>query len=61
MSASNPKLLTRRELAAVLQVSSETISRWVSAGKIPAAVRTGQIMRFDLDAVREALRVDKSA
>jgi excisionase family DNA binding protein len=49
------KLLTAEELADALQVSKRTVKYWLADGVIPAAIREGQILRFDLPAVKRAL------
>lgn len=45
-------LLTINELAKTLSLSSSTIHKYASQGKIPA-IRIGKIWRFQLDAVIE--------
>jgi excisionase family DNA binding protein len=49
------KLLTSDELAEALQVCKRTVKTWLSDGVIPAAIREGQVLRFDLPAVKRAL------
>jgi excisionase family DNA binding protein len=47
------RLLTAREVADVLGVSTETVLRWTRAGKLPAIRLPGGALRFredDLDA-----------
>jgi excisionase family DNA binding protein len=51
----NEKLITADELAEVLQVSKRTVKYWLADGVIPAAVHEGQVLRFDLPAVKKAL------
>ncbi|MSQ77215.1 MAG: DNA-binding protein [Nitrospiraceae bacterium] len=48
-------LLSVKELAAALGVSDDTIRRAAWRGSIPS-FRIGKILRFDVDAVREAMR-----
>lgn len=48
--------LTARQLAEVLQVSESTIHRLRRAGRIPAVVLTGRLIRFNLRDVQRALR-----
>lgn len=50
----NRELMTMKEVAELARVSSSTISRWVSSGKIPAIVLpSGQIrfVREDIEAM----------
>lgn len=49
------RLLTTDELAESLSVSPRTVKNWLAAGMIPAAIREGQILRFDLPVVKRAL------
>lgn len=49
------KLLTADELAEACNVSPRTVKNWLAAGAIPAAIREGQVLRFDLPAVKRAL------
>ncbi len=49
------KLLTADELAEVLQVSKRTVKTWLADGLIPAAIREGQVLRFDLPKVKQSL------
>lgn len=51
---SGRELMTMKEVAELARVSSSTISRWVSSGKIPAIVLpSGQIrfVREDIEAM----------
>ena len=48
--------LTARQLAEVLQVSEATIHRLRRAGRIPAAMLTDRLIRFNLREVQKALR-----
>jgi predicted site-specific integrase-resolvase len=50
------ELLTPSELGEIYKVSSKTISRWYQSGIIPAEVAQGQIIRFDREAVADALK-----
>ena len=49
------EFLTARQLAAILQVSESTVRRLAHNGRIPAIHITPRIMRFHLQAVRDAL------
>ena len=48
-------LLTASELAAELRTTKPTVLSWHHAGKIPAAVSIGRIIRFDREQVLAAL------
>lgn len=50
----NRRIVTLRELGAVLQVSPSTLSRWATAGVIPC-IRGPRTVRFDLDRVLASL------
>jgi len=54
------EFLTARQLAKVLQVSESTVRRLARKRRIPSVRITPQIIRFHLDAVREALEVPRS-
>jgi excisionase family DNA binding protein len=54
------EFLTARQLAAVLQVSESTVRRLARKRRIPSLRLTPRIIRFHLDAVREALDVPRS-
>jgi excisionase family DNA binding protein len=54
------EFLTARQLAAVLQVSESTVRRMARKRRIPSVRLTPRIIRFHLDAVREALDVPRS-
>jgi excisionase family DNA binding protein len=42
------RLLTTREVAALLRVSPETVLRWYRSGKLPGGRRLGSnVLRFD--------------
>lgn len=49
------EFLTARQLAAILQVSESTVRRLAQKGRIPSVRITPHIIRFHLDAVRDAL------
>lgn len=53
------EFLTARQLAKVLQVSESTVRRLARKRRIPSVRVTPKIIRFHLDAVREALDVPK--
>jgi hypothetical protein len=55
-SKSAPPLLDKRALAHALGVSTATVDRLCRHGRVPY-VHVGDVRRFDLDAVRSALRV----
>jgi len=54
------EFLTARQLAKVLQVSESTVRRLARKRRIPSVRVTPRILRFHLDAVREALEVPRS-
>jgi len=54
------EFLTARQLAKVLQVSESTVRRLARKRRIPSVRVTPHIIRFHLDAVREALDVPRS-
>ncbi len=51
------EFLTAKQLAEVLQVSESTVRRLAQKRRIPSVRLTPRIIRFHLDAVREALDV----
>ena len=53
------EFLTAKQLAEVLQVSESTIRRLAHKRRIPSVRLTPRIIRFHLDAVREALEVPR--
>lgn len=53
-NASAP-LLTSKEIAPILKVSWQTVTRWKIEGRIPAAIDEPGCLRFDLAEVRAAL------
>ena len=59
MSEEREEFLTAKQLAQVLQVSESTIRRLAAKRRIPSVRLSSRIIRFHLDAVREALDVPK--
>jgi excisionase family DNA binding protein len=53
------EFLTARQIAEVLQVSESTVRRLARKRRIPSVRITPHIIRFHLDAVREALDVPR--
>ncbi len=53
------EFLTAAQLAEILQVSESTIYRLARKRRIPSVRLTPRIIRFHLDAVREALDVPR--
>ena len=53
------EFLTARQIAKVLQVSESTVRRLARKRRIPSVRVTPRIIRFHLDAVREALDVPR--
>jgi len=53
------EFLTAKQLAEVLQVSETTVRRMAQKRRIPSVRLTPRIIRFHLDAVREALDVPR--
>jgi len=49
------RLETARELAGRYGLTSRTVVKWANAGLIPVAVKLGSVVRFDPDAVADAL------
>ena len=49
------EFLTARQLAEILQVSESTVRRLAQKRRIPSVRLTPRLIRFHLDAVREAL------
>jgi excisionase family DNA binding protein len=56
--ASTGALLTPAELAERLHVSPDTLRRWARRGRIPVIRASTKVLRFDLDAVLAALRME---
>ena len=54
-ASAREQFLTARQLAAILQVSESTVRRLAQKGRIPSVRITPHIIRFHLQAVREAL------
>jgi excisionase family DNA binding protein len=54
------EFLTARQLATILQISESTVRRLARKHRIPSVRLTSRIVRFHLDAVREALEVPRS-
>ena len=59
MTEEREEFLTARQLAAFLQVSESTVRRLAAKRRIPSVRLTPRIIRFHLDAVREALEVPR--
>jgi excisionase family DNA binding protein len=55
------EFLTARQLAEILQVSESTVLRLASKRRIPSVRLSPRIIRFHLDAVREALDVPRAS
>jgi excisionase family DNA binding protein len=55
------ELLTADELATRLKVRPNTVKEWARAGKIPRVRITPKVVRYDPDAVREALEKQQGA
>lgn len=53
------EFLTAKQLAEVLQVSATTVRRLAAKRRIPSVRLSPRIIRFHLDAVREALDVPR--
>jgi hypothetical protein len=49
------QLLTPRQLAREIATTPQTIGNWYRAGIIPARIAVGRIIRFEREAVLEAL------
>jgi len=59
MTEEREEFLTAKQLAAFLQVSESTVRRLAAKRRIPSVRLTPRIIRFHLDAVREALDVPR--
>jgi hypothetical protein len=46
IAESTPRLMTQRQLAARLNVSSRTLERWRAAGIGPEFIRLGKLVRY---------------
>ena len=55
------EFLTAKQLAEILQVSESTVYRMAQKRRIPSVHLTPRIIRFHLDAVREALDVPRTS
>jgi excisionase family DNA binding protein len=53
------EFLTARQLAEILQVSESTVRRLAQKRRIPSVRLTPRLVRFHLDAVRDALEVPR--
>lgn len=51
ITPTRPRLISARELAAMLQVSTRTLWRWRSTGRVIQPVRIGGATRWRLDEV----------
>jgi len=60
MMEDREEFLTARQLAQVLQVSESTVRRLARKRRIPSVRVTPRIIRFHLDAVRQAFDVPRS-
>ena len=49
------RLLSKRELAAILNVSERTLDNWLAQGKIPRLRLSNRLTRFNLSRVEAAL------
>ncbi|HSV32749.1 MAG TPA: helix-turn-helix domain-containing protein [Pyrinomonadaceae bacterium] len=58
--ADREEFLTARQLAEILQVSESTVRRLAQKRRIPCVRLSPRIIRFHLDAVREALDVPRA-
>lgn len=54
-SENDSPLLNGKQLAARLGISAMQVSRWHQSGVIPAEIKEGRCIRFDLERVREHL------
>jgi excisionase family DNA binding protein len=50
-----PEILTPREAAEFLRISTRTLARKVAAGELPAPYRSGGIVRYSRNALRDFL------
>jgi len=58
--ADREEFLTARQLAEILQVSESTVRRLAQKRRIPCVRLSPRIIRFHLEAVREALDVPRA-
>lgn len=56
-----PPLITTKELARLLQVSTRTVWRWLKAGALPPPLRMGGSVRWRLDVVHAWITGDRSS
>lgn len=56
-----PRLLTARDLADYLNVSSTTVHRMAKRGELPEPVRFGNVVRWDLNAIDRLLDAKSGA
>jgi len=49
-------LLTAKQMASELGLRAGTIKQWARSGKIPSLRLSGKVIRFDREAVEQALR-----
>src|SRR5260370_26498731 len=59
MEEQREEFLTAKQLARILQVSESTVRRLAQKRRIPSVRLTPRVIRFHLDAVREALEVPR--
>ncbi len=59
-AAPAPAFITARQLVAELGVSRRTLTTWNQRGVIPS-VRVGRVRRYELEAVKTALRAHGAA
>ena len=52
-------LMDTAEIAELLQARPETVLRYVRAGKLPAPIKIGDLMRWDPKVIANALEADK--
>lgn len=55
MTNHQPALVTANQVAARFGVSVTTVNSWVRAGRIPCVRPSRRVVRFDLDAVEQAI------
>jgi predicted DNA-binding transcriptional regulator AlpA len=53
----NPLLITAEQLAQMANASTSTIWRWDAGGKLPAAIKIGQIKRWRRDEIEAWIAV----
>ena len=52
----SPQLMTVNDIAALAQISTETIRRWVRQGRFPKPRKIGRASRWPREQVEEILR-----